>query len=283
MATQFRAIGTSTISSRQVMTQSTHRMIPDRMIPGSLFSHSVRFPLGLSQGDHNWSAPHRPTLRPVSSGFIPGGPHLVRSPQAHTPPGFLWVYPRGITLGPLPTGPHSARFPLGLSQGDHTWSAPHRPTLRPVSPGFIPGGPQLIRYSRLAQHRARPRGEVAITPAFCRRPQQNRVWHRAPCTRARQAAIDFGRPARRRDTTLVTRPTDVLVHRPKPAQGSLRRSHFGLAKRAPFGAEEHCATPGAGTSGTERMDQRIMVSRSARGDHAKSSAMTSRVKSNASR
>ncbi len=97
-------------------------------------------------GDHNWPATHPPTLPPVSPGYIPGGPQLASYPPADTPAGFPWVYPRGTTTGQLPTRRHSRRFPLGTSQGDHNWPATHPPTLPPVSPGYIPGGPQLASY-----------------------------------------------------------------------------------------------------------------------------------------
>ncbi len=138
------------------------------------FSNPVRFPLGLSQGDHNWPA----------TGDFP------------TPSGFRWVYPRGTTTGQLPAifqprpvsagfipeGPQLAsyrqfsnpvRFPLGLSQGDHNWPAtgnfptpsgfrwvyPRGTTTgqlpaifqpRPVSAGFIPEGPQLASYRQFS-------------------------------------------------------------------------------------------------------------------------------------
>ncbi len=108
--------------------------------------HSLRFPLGTSQGDHNWPAtnsptlppvspgymprgtttgqlPNPPTLPPVSPGYIPGGPRLASYRPADTPSGFPWVHPRRTTTGQLPTRRHSLWFPLGTSQGDHDWPA----------------------------------------------------------------------------------------------------------------------------------------------------------------
>ncbi len=154
--------------------------------------HSLWFPLGISQGDHNWPATDPPTLPLVSPGYIPGGPQLARyrhrrhslwfplgtsqgdhnwpaTDTGDTPSGFPWVHPRGTTTGPLPTRRHSlwfplgtsqgdhnwpatdtgdtpSRFPLGISQGDHNWPATDPATLPLVSPGYIPGGPQLARY-----------------------------------------------------------------------------------------------------------------------------------------
>ncbi len=103
-----------------------------------------------SQLRHSLHLTSRFTLSLVSPGYIPGGPQLA-SYSADARSGFPWVHSRGTT-GQLPTRRRSLRFPLGTFQGDHNWPATYPPTLAPVSPGYIPGGPQLASY-RLAPRR----------------------------------------------------------------------------------------------------------------------------------
>ena len=125
----------------------------------------LRFPLGLSQWDHNWSATEQrrfplglsqrnsgfhwacpsgtttgplwnnsgfhwacPSATPVSTGLVPVGPQLVR--YRTTP----------VSTGLVPVGPQLVRYP---NNAGFRWACP---SATPVSTGLVPVGLQLVRY-----------------------------------------------------------------------------------------------------------------------------------------
>ena len=73
----------SPAESRQLLVDAQgHLRAPwNQMFVADKLAIPIRFPLGLSQGDHNWPATRKRERHPVSAGLVPGGPQLARYSQ----------------------------------------------------------------------------------------------------------------------------------------------------------------------------------------------------------